>query len=142
MISDSDDDDMEQLASATGDGGNDRPKTRVGGADPDGPDSNHQLELQFGVNYVNLRDAAVDPAHMALLPTSLMDERRCVLLGFDGRRLLVAMVNPNDIGTQDEIKTLLSGRRLKIMVCREEELVEYMERAKCAAKGSHRFRPT
>lgn len=130
MGSDSDYDDVVPQTLAAGDGGGNRPTARIGGANPEGSDPNHDLELQFGVNYVNLCETPVDASGVSLLPMTLMDQRKCVSFGFEGLRVLVAMVNPNDIRTHDEIKALLPGRRIKPMVCREEEFLEFMSRAK------------
>src|SRR5882757_1113279 len=78
------------------------------------------LELQYGVNYVNLAKREPENELIALLPESVIRAQLAVPVSQQGERLTIAMVDPSDSAAIDEVKKKLDGRQLKTVVCLEE----------------------
>lgn len=73
------------------------------------------LAEAYAVPYVNVARHAVDEGALSLLPADFMQEKHVLPLSVSGGRLLLAMVNPQDRASIDEI-TFLTGMRPQIHV--------------------------
>ncbi|HEY9777294.1 MAG TPA: ATPase, T2SS/T4P/T4SS family [Planktothrix sp.] len=85
------------------------------------------LELQFGVNYISLAKTSTDTKTLDMLPEKLIRQHQVVPITQDGDRLVVAMVNPNNLLALDDIKYRLRGIQIKPMVCTEDDFQHFME---------------
>lgn len=87
------------------------------------------LELQYGVNYVNLSKNEPEHELIALLPEAVIRAQLAVPVSQQGERLTIAMVDPSDSAAVDEVKKKLAGRQVKTVVCLEEEFVKFVNKA-------------
>lgn len=87
------------------------------------------LELQYGVNYVNLAKREPEYELIALLPESLIRSHMAVPVSQEGERITIAMVDPSDSAAVDEVKKKLTARQLKTVVCLEEEFFRFVDKA-------------
>lgn len=87
------------------------------------------LELQYGVNYVNLSKREPENELISLLPESVIRAQLAIPVSQQGERLTIAMVDPSDSAAVDEVKRTLAGRQLKTVVCLEEEFVKFVDKA-------------
>lgn len=87
------------------------------------------LELQYGVNYVNLSKREPESELIALIPESVIRSQMVVPVSREGERVTVAMVDPSDSAAIDEVKKKLDTRQLKTVVCLEEEFFRFVDKA-------------
>lgn len=87
------------------------------------------LELQYGVNYVNLSKREPEHELIALIPESVIRSQMVVPVSREGERVTVAMVDPSDSAAVDEVKKKLDARQLKTVVCLEEEFFRFVDKA-------------
>lgn len=87
------------------------------------------LELQYGVNYVNLAKREPEDELIALIPESIIRAQLVVPVSREGERVTVAMVDPSDSAAVDEVKKKLDTRQLKTVVCLEEEFFRFVDKA-------------
>ncbi len=87
------------------------------------------LELQYGVNYINLAKREPEDDLIALLPEQLIREQLAVPVSQQGERLTIAMVDPSDPAALDEVKSKLGDRQVKTVVCLEEEFFKFIDKA-------------
>ncbi len=87
------------------------------------------LELQYGVNYVNLAKREPEYELIALMPESVIRALLAVPVSQEGERVTVAMVDPSDSAAVDEVKKKLASRQLKTVVCLEEEFFRFVDKA-------------
>ncbi|MCA9804931.1 MAG: Flp pilus assembly complex ATPase component TadA, partial [Cyanobacteria bacterium HKST-UBA02] len=85
------------------------------------------LELQFGVNYVSLSKAAPEGVCLELLPEKVMRQHQVVPIKQEENKLVVAMVNPNNLLALDDIKYRLRGVQIQPTVCTEDDFQHFME---------------
>ena len=62
------------------------------------------LSEEIGVPYVELEGKSFDPSIVAMLPEDISRKHQIVTIGKKNDKLVVAMANPLDVYTQDEIK--------------------------------------
>jgi len=62
------------------------------------------LSEEIGVPYVDLNGKSFDPSIVAMLPEDISRKHHLVTIGEKNDKLIVAMANPLDVYTQDEIK--------------------------------------
>lgn len=90
----------------------------------------NDLELQYGVNYVDLSELkTLAPNCLHLLPQTLVQQNRAAVIKRDGNAVTVAMVNPNDLIALEEVKTHLKKWGLQIRrlnVCTEGDFEAFM----------------
>jgi type IV pilus assembly protein PilB len=79
------------------------------------------LGKQWGVPYADLTERRPDPEEIKLIPNHLLQRFRAVPLSKDGRRLLVAMVNPLDIYAIDQLR-LVAGLDIEPFIATEEDI--------------------
>ncbi len=85
------------------------------------------LELKYGVTYVALANNTPDDDILGMLPEGIMRKFQVAPIGKEGDRLLLAMVNPNNLVALDDIKYRLQGLHIKPMVCTEDDFQFFME---------------
>ena len=66
------------------------------------------LEFQLGVPHVNLTKRHVDPSVAALVPEHVARKYKCFAVERQGKRLLLAMVDPTDVFALDDLKLTLN----------------------------------
>jgi hypothetical protein len=84
------------------------------------------LELQYGVNYISLRNSDVSAQCARILPKSCVLETHSIPIRWERDRLVVAMVNPNDLLVLDEIKSRMKGCIIERVVCTLEDFADFM----------------
>jgi type IV pilus assembly protein PilB len=80
-------------------------------------------ERQFGVPFVDLLQFKLDPELLANFTEEFLRNNRVCPLFRAGNALAVAMVDPHDIVTIDELRRQ-TGLEIEPMVCRESDLIE------------------
>ena len=82
------------------------------------------LAQQLGIGVADLSHLAPDAAAVALLPRDFIMRHRLLPLGIDERdRLVLAMTDPLDVVSMDEVK-LRTGKRVRRLVCTESGFEE------------------
>ncbi|GHU93612.1 hypothetical protein FACS1894208_03350 [Clostridia bacterium] len=84
----------------------------------------HALQMQLGIERVDLRFARITPEVLALVPGSVLKRYSALPLGFDAigsNTLIVAMSDPLDINAQDDIE-VISGCRVDPKIATESEV--------------------
>jgi hypothetical protein len=85
------------------------------------------LELQYGVNYVNLSNLEeVTDECLATLSPWIVKRHRVVPIAFDGKKLVLAMINPNNLLALDDVEISMKGISVKPVVCTEESFTRFM----------------
>ena len=87
------------------------------------------LELQYGVNFVNLckGKSPPEPDAVLLLSDEVMRLHNLVCIVLHGDRVTVAMVDPSDINAVEDVKSRLPGKQIKTVVCVEDDLHEFLD---------------
>lgn len=85
------------------------------------------LELQFGVNYVSLTAVKPEGSCLELLPEKVMRQHQVVPINQEENKLVIAMVNPNNLLALDDIKYRLRGITVQPVVCTEDDFQHFME---------------
>ncbi|MBA7612348.1 Type II secretion system protein E [subsurface metagenome] len=65
------------------------------------------LADEIGVKYVNLNDIDIDPVIVVLIPEDMARRHQLIVIDKDEDKLTIAMANPLDVFTYDEIKIRL-----------------------------------
>lgn len=65
------------------------------------------LADEIGVKYVNLNDINIDPVIVVLIPEEMARRHQLIVIDKDEDKLTIAMANPLDVFTYDEIKIRL-----------------------------------
>ncbi len=89
------------------------------------PDDNVELsyEKRYGVPFVDLTQFKLDPEILSNFSEQFLRDHKVCPLFRSGNALAVAMVDPNDIITIDEIRRQ-TGLEVETMVCREADLLQ------------------
>lgn len=80
------------------------------------------LAEKHGVEFINLSDAHLSSHIVWLLPQELVTEHNCLAVRFENDTLYVAMTNPVDLPTLDQIN-LVTGFNVKPIVATERDIV-------------------
>lgn len=87
--------------------------------------SNNQLkdalELQFGVNYINLSKQPPSPEIVELLPEEIRLKHKVLPIAQNGTQYTIAMVDPDDLIAIDTLKIQLKSGQLKKLVCTADD---------------------
>ena len=86
------------------------------------------LELQYGLNYVNLSKLTPDPELIELLPQELILQEQLIPVSKEGNRLTLAMVTPSDREALDKAKKLLPDWQLRTVVCSDDGFENFAQR--------------
>ncbi len=85
------------------------------------------LAKEYGVPYVDLNQAEIDPAAVALLPEHLCEENRMLPISVAGDRVTVAMANPNDTSAR-EMFHMMASKEVVPALAFEKDLLEALKR--------------
>ena len=77
----------------------------------------HALAKQYGLEFIDLRTAAIDPLAPSLIEPEVAERYQTLPLRFlDDDVMLVAIADPTDVGASDEIRELL-GMPIQLTIC-------------------------
>jgi type IV pilus assembly protein PilB len=76
---------------------------------------------QSGIASVDLEETLIDPEALALVPEALASARKLIPIAREGNRLVVAMANPLDIVTVDELQAA-TGLFIDVVSATETEI--------------------
>jgi type IV pilus assembly protein PilB len=85
------------------------------------------LAQQKGLEHVSLYGRVIDREATALVPVRFARMQQVVPVGFDGKRLILAMADPLDIEAMDEVR-LMTGLEIEPVVAAASEISEAIER--------------
>jgi hypothetical protein len=75
------------------------------------------LAKQYGLEFIDLREAPIDPRAPALVDADVAERYQALPVGFLAEDVtLVAIADPTDVGACDEIRELL-GTAIRLAVC-------------------------
>lgn len=104
-------------------------QTRVGAGNDDESNLKNALELRFGVNYISLaKTESPDQECQSLLSEHFMRQHEAVVISNKDHKVSIAMVNPNNLVSLDEIKARLKNMQIKLFVCSKDAFDLFMER--------------
>ncbi len=92
------------------------------------------LGKQYNVPTVNLSNLEIDPQVLKLIPADMAQKFQIVPVAKTGRTLQLAMSNPADVFTIDNIQ-FLTGLEVKPMVCAETAIARAVEKLYAASSG-------
>jgi len=81
------------------------------------------LAEQLGVEYVSLKEKTIAPEVIAKVPAKFASHYKLIPVDMQGGILTIAVTNPLDVHTMDDIKLLL-GHDTKPVLSSEEEIIE------------------
>ncbi|HEY9787522.1 MAG TPA: hypothetical protein V6D17_19190, partial [Candidatus Obscuribacterales bacterium] len=84
------------------------------------------FDMQFGVDYIALPTIEIDKETLALLPEKVITQRRAIPVRKTLNKVVVAMVNPDDLIAVNDITFRLKGTEVRKAVCLEDDLEHYM----------------
>lgn len=84
------------------------------------------LELQYGVNFVNLSSAPPESEYVRLVPEEVERQFRFVPVSMQGNQFTVAMVDPDDLVAAEAIRQHLSSANFKKLVCTADDFEHLM----------------
>ena len=84
------------------------------------------LELQYGVNFVNLSSAPPEVEYIKLVPEDVERKFRFVPVSMQGNQFTVAMVDPDDLVAAEAIRQHLSSTNFKKLVCTADDFEHLM----------------
>jgi hypothetical protein len=77
----------------------------------------HALAKQYGLDFIDLRSAAIDPLAPKLVEPEIAERYQALPVRFlEHDVMLVAIADPTDVGACDEIRELL-GMPIQLAVC-------------------------
>lgn len=85
------------------------------------------IAKEHGVDFIKLSEEELSPHIVRLLPQWLVTQHNVVAVKFEGDTLYVAIVNPLDLPTLDQIN-LVTGFNVKPMVATEREIIQAISR--------------
>jgi len=85
------------------------------------------IAKEHGVDFIKLSEEKLSPHIVRLLPQWLVTQHNVVAVKFEGDTLYVAIVNPLDLPTLDQIN-LVTGFNVKPMVATEREIIQAISR--------------
>ncbi|MGQ9677698.1 MAG: GspE/PulE family protein [bacterium] len=88
-------------------------------------ESGSALEQRYGVPFIDLTTFKLDSEVLQLFPEDFLRKNKLIPLFRSGNTLAVAMVDPGDIFTIDEVRRM-TGMEVEPMVCREIDLYQAM----------------
>ncbi len=87
----------------------------------------HAMAMKSGSVFYNLSSYAIDVQAMNLISPELSMRYQALAIGFDGSKLLVAMMNPNDIIALDDLR-ILTGYEIQPVVVPDRELIASLKK--------------
>lgn len=92
------------------------------------------LGKQFNVPTINLSNTQIDPQVLKLIPADVAQKCQVIPVARQGRTLQVAMSNPADVFTLENIQ-FLTGMEVKPLVCADTAIARAMEKLYAGSAG-------
>ncbi len=86
------------------------------------------LELQYGLNYVNLSELTPDQELIGLLPQELILQQQLIPISKEGNRLTLAMVTPSDRESLERARKHLADWQIRTVVCSEDGFEDFTQK--------------
>jgi hypothetical protein len=86
------------------------------------------LSLQIGVPFLSLKDAQVDSNGLSRMPGKLAKAFGCLLLRVAGDVAFLAMSDPLNAQTIDEIRAFLGVSKVKIFLAGDQDIADALHR--------------
>jgi MSHA biogenesis protein MshE len=86
------------------------------------------LSLQIGVPFLNLKEAQVDTASLGRMPGKLARAFKCLLLRVTDDVAYLAMSDPLNTQTTDEIRTYLGVPKVKIFLAGDQDIASALHK--------------
>jgi hypothetical protein len=86
------------------------------------------LSLQIGVPFLNLKEAQVDMSSLSRMPGKLALAFKCVLLRVTDDVAYLAMSDPLNAQTTDEIRTYLGVPKIKIFLAGDQDIANALHK--------------
>jgi len=80
-----------------------------------------------GSTFYNLSSYAIDIRAMSLISPEMSQKYQAIAIGFEDEKLLVALMNPNDIIAIDDLR-ILTGYEIKPVVVPDRELIKAIKK--------------
>ena len=101
----------------------DSKQTQFAGNPTFADDTARSLAKEYGVDFVRLSEVPLSPQVVRLLPQWFITRHNVIAVKFENDTLYVAMANPADLPTLDEIN-LVTGFKAKPLVAIEKDIVQ------------------
>ena len=85
------------------------------------------LASQVGMEFVELSNAAIDQAAVALVPAAVCRRHTVLPIGFEDGAIKIAMSNPGNVVAVDDIRTM-SGRKVIPVVAAHDDVLAAIDR--------------
>ncbi len=92
------------------------------------PDLARLVSETVGMAYVDLNDYAVDHSVTGLVPESLARRHHVLPIGREGRAVVVAVSNPDDLVALDDLRSLLGSQGLRPVLAARSQIDDYIGR--------------
>lgn len=86
------------------------------------------LARQLNIGIVDLLKVKIDPNTVQLIPEVHARRLRALAIHDDGNQITLVVSDPADLHGLDVLSTLLKGRDFKLMIAREDQLIESFDR--------------
>ena len=90
------------------------------------------LAEHFGLDFVDLEERPIDPSAVQLVKESFARYHQLLPIGWDDDRLLVAMVNPTNVFSLDDIRSV-TGAEVRALMAEPNQLMRAVDRVWGAA---------
>ncbi|MCC7529308.1 MAG: hypothetical protein IT342_12365 [Candidatus Melainabacteria bacterium] len=97
------------------------------------------FDMQFGAAYLSLGSLTIEAEVLHLLPAKIVEQRKALPVTKTGNRVVVAMVNPDDLAAMNDIKFRLKGMEIKKAVCLEDDFEHFMRTHLVQSNGEPHF---
>jgi type IV pilus assembly protein PilB len=92
------------------------------------------LAAQIGLDFVDLGELNFDAAAVGLLSAAICRRHTVLPVGFDGRRLVLAMADPGNVFALDDVRHA-TGRDVRVVVATRDDLMAAIDRLHRADAG-------
>jgi len=92
------------------------------------------LSEQLNIPLVSLKDKKIEKKMLDLIPAKFCHQKGVLPLGLNKSGLWVAMADPTDHGTVDDI-SFITGYHVKVIIAREQELLDQIIRSYPLGEG-------
>lgn len=97
-----------------------------------------QLSQGKGVSYGHLSQQNYDPKVLGLLPKKTLVQLKAVPLAYNGTSLSVAMVDPDDYATIEQLRNMIRGVMIEPIVVSETDFMRFMDTVYERAVGTQK----
>jgi type II secretory ATPase GspE/PulE/Tfp pilus assembly ATPase PilB-like protein/FixJ family two-component response regulator len=85
------------------------------------------MQSQLGIEYIDLREAGLNPVAVKFLPRELCEKNRLIPVTMDGRQITIAMADPSDIYKCDNI-TKMTGLKVVPLLAASSEILSQLRK--------------